>query len=256
MGLTAHDKSNITSFGVSVAGTGAVAVSALLAANVVTNTVETEISGSTVHADGALTLESESLAKILGISVDISGSGAVAVSPAISANVIADTTEALIVNNGGIQSNVSAGGTVTMTALDSSEIDAISLNVAGTGAVAVGVSLSGNVIANTVEAEITDSNVTAGGLSMTAEASEIIRSLAVGVAGSGAVAVQVTAIGNVIADQVLAQVAGGSSVITTGGGSVTIQAMDQAPTLVPDWTTRAFPSIARPTTLAIPVRLP
>ena len=128
-----------------------------------------------------------------------------------------------------------------MTALDSSEIDAISLNVAGTGAVAVGVSLSGNVIANTVEAEITDSDVTAGGLNMTAEADEIIRSLAVGVSGSGAVAVQVTAIGNVIADQVLAQVTGGSNVTTTGTGSITIQAMDQAPTLVPDWTTQGLP---------------
>ena len=62
----------------------------------------------------------------------------------------------------------------------------------------MGAALSANVIANRIEAEIDGSTVNdQGGLDMTAEADEIIRSFALGVAGSGGLAVQVTAIGNV-----------------------------------------------------------
>ncbi len=239
MSLSAKDKSNIVSLGVSVAATGAVAVGALLAANVIANTVETEVTDSTVNAGTTLDLDSESQATILGLSVCVAGSGAAAISVSLAANVISDTTEALIVNSGTTASPVTAGGDVTLTAEDASEIDAFAVSVAGTGGGAVGVALSANVIANTIEAEIVGSTVTTtGGLDMTAQASEVIRSFALGVAASGGFAVQVTAIGNGIADSVLAEVTNST---VSAANSVNISAYDEAPSLIPDWTSQGLP---------------
>ena len=234
--LSAQDKSNITSLGISVAGTGAVAVGALIAANVITNTVESEISGSTVTTGSSLSLDAESKATIIGLTTGVAGSGAVAAVISLSANVIDGTTEAAILNNGATASNVNAGGDITLTAKDTSEIDALAIGVSGTGAVAVGLAIAVNAIglpgaANTVETAITGSTVnTSGALTMSAQSSEIIRGIAIGVSGSGGIAVQVTAMGNAIVNSTLAEVTGST---VTAANSVTISAQDIAPSVIP-----------------------
>ena len=107
-GLTARNESHITSLAISVAGS-TVAIGGLIGANVITNTVEAEISGSSVAADTSLTLDAESTASILGLTLSLAG-GIGAVGITLSANVISDTTEALIVDSGTAGAPVSAGG--------------------------------------------------------------------------------------------------------------------------------------------------
>ena len=240
MNLSAEDASHITSLAISVAGTGGVAVGALIGANVITNTVETEISGSTVTtgtgAGGTLTLDAESEATIIGLTAGVAGSGAGAGVLSLSANVIDGTTEAAIVNNGATASNVTAGGNVTITAKDASEIDAIAIGVSGTGAVAVGLAIAVNEVgasgaANTVETAITGSTVnTSGALTMSAQSSEIIRGLALGVSGSGGVAVHLTAMGNAIVNSTLSEVTDST---VSAADSIAISAQDIAPSIIP-----------------------
>ena len=109
----------------SVAGTGAVAWAPYLAANVITNTVETEISGSTVNAGTTPRLDSESQATILGLSVCVAGSGAAAMLrsplPPTSSPIRRRPSSSIA---GQRRRNVTAGGDVTVTAEDASEIDA------------------------------------------------------------------------------------------------------------------------------------
>ena len=129
---------------------------------------------------------------------------------------------------------MTAAGDVTLTATDSSEIDALSFGVAGTGGAAGGITISVNTVTNTIDAAITGSTVasTSGALTMDAHSSEIIRSLALGISGSGGLAIQVTAMGNAISNHVLAQITDST---VTAYDSVAISAEDEAPSAIPTW---------------------
>ncbi len=127
-----------------------------------------------------------------------------------------------------------AAGAVSISAKDTSVVDALSFGVSGTGGVAVGVAISTNVIANTIETAVSGSTLdaTAGGIDLTSESSAVIRALAIGVSGSGGVAVQVTAMGNAIANTVKARITGST---VNAAGDVSLLAQDIAPSLIPTW---------------------
>jgi hypothetical protein len=67
-------------------------------------------------------------------------------------------------------------------------------------------------------------------LDLTSESSSIIRTLAIGVSGSGGFAAQVTAMGNVIANNTSAVISGSE---ITAEGDININANDIAPTMIP-----------------------
>ena len=230
---TATDSSSIRSLGISVAGTGAVAVGALIGANVITNTIAAEISGSTVNSGSTLNLAAESSSSILGFTTGVAGSGAGATILSLSANTITNTIKAGAVNESSTLSDVDATGAVTISAKDSSTIDALAIGVSGTGGGAAGVALGANVITNTVAAEVAGTSLaTSSSLTMTSEESDIVRALAIGVSASGGFAVQVTALGNVIADTVTSTV---SNSTVTAAGDIGLTAKDIAPTVIPTW---------------------
>jgi hypothetical protein len=163
MQLKASDDSSIRSVGLSIAASGTVSVGAIVAANVVTNTVKTEIAGSTVTSGSSLDVTALNDSTIYGFTTQVSGSGVVGVGVVFAANVIANTTDAEILNYGATASNVTTAGALTISATDQSTIDAFAFSVAGSGTVAVGVGLSANVIANTVHAGIEGgSTITSG----------------------------------------------------------------------------------------------
>jgi hypothetical protein len=176
----------------------------------------------------------------------VAASGSVAVQVTIAANVVANNTEATIndkvyddsgrvIDGSASASTVTAGGNVTISATDTSSIDALAFGVAGSGAVSVGVALGANVITNTILAGIDGSTLTAAaaaGVGLSAKSSAVIRTVAVGVSASGTVAVQVTAMGNVIANDVTAVI---SVSTVTAGKDVTVKAEDVPPSLIPAW---------------------
>jgi hypothetical protein len=111
--LTAKDQSMIRSLGVSVAGSGAVAVGALIAANVITNTVVAEISGSTVTSGTALDVKATSDSSILSLAGGVAASGTVGVLVSLTGNVITGTTSALVSG-----STLEVGGAMTIGAVE------------------------------------------------------------------------------------------------------------------------------------------
>jgi len=203
-----------------------VAVGALIAANVITNTVVAEISGSTVTSGGALGVAATSDSSILSLAGGVAASGTVGVLVSLTGNVITGTTSALVSG-----STLDVGGAMTTRASNTSTIDALAFGVAA-GTVGVGVAFSANVIVNSTEALISGSTLTdAASLHVLAESSAIIRSLAINV-GAGAVGVNVNVLGNALTSNVLATVEDST---VTANGDIVISALDQAPSSIPDW---------------------
>ena len=239
--LSASDVSQIRSAGVSVAATGGVAGGALIGANVIANSVISEVSGSTVDSGSTLDLTATNDANILGLTVGVAASGIGSGLLSLSGNVVTNTTRAAISatkdEDGNVLqgSDVSAGGGITLSALDESEINSVAVGVSATGGGAVGAAVAANIITNTTETEVSDSGVeTSGSLVLDADSSSIIRTLAVGVSGSGGFAVQVTALGNEINNDTSAII---SDSTLAAAGDVQLTALEEAPSLVPDFLT-------------------
>ena len=111
---------------------------------------------------------------------------------------------------------MSAGGAISLTANDASQIDALAFGVA-VGGGAAGMAVAVNVIANTIEANIENSTVqTSSTLSQTAESSAIIRTLVIG-ASAGGFGLSVTVVGNLVTNTVEATITG-STVTAAGSG--------------------------------------
>ena len=122
---------------------------------------------------------------------------------------------------------------VTVSASDTSTIDAIAIGLSAGGLLGAGAATADNYIGslsgqpNTVEATIANSTVISGGATdITATSTEIIRSVAAGISGAGGVAGQASSHGNAIDSTVEASV---TSATITAGGEVLIKASDTAP---------------------------
>ncbi|MBU4319151.1 MAG: DUF4347 domain-containing protein, partial [Proteobacteria bacterium] len=231
VGLNADDGSQIRSAGISVAGSGAVAVGALIGANVIANTVTAEIAGSTVSSHSTLDLSAFNDADILGLTVGVAASGTGAGLLSLSANVITNTTRAAISGQNDIRSDIYAGGAVEVSAKDSSEINTLAIGVAGSGGGAVGASIAANVITNTIETEISNTDLmTDATLDLDSESSAIIRTLAIGVSASGGFAVQLTVMGNLVSNDTSALISGST---VTAAHDITLSAQDVAPGAIP-----------------------
>ncbi|MGH3371710.1 MAG: hypothetical protein ACRDPR_17090, partial [Nocardioidaceae bacterium] len=184
--VKASDESSIKAdagagaLGAGISGTGAVAgaVGVSIAKNEISNTIRALIDDSDVDADGSLTVSATTAADIdvfaLAGALAVTGTGGAGVSlagvGATTENSISNTVEAIIGNSTLAElQEVTAGGPVTITASDTSDIDneaigfAAAITFAGLGGVSgsVAVVLSTNTISNAVRAGIESSDVRA-----------------------------------------------------------------------------------------------
>jgi hypothetical protein len=240
-----YDKSTINALALGVAGAGNVAVGGAIAANVIANTIESDIDDSTVSAGTTFELDAETTAIIRAVGIGISGSGSAAVSVSALGNAVANKISALV--TGG--STVTSGGNATIiasetapsvvpwtapssvgSALNDSPIDltadilAVNVSVAGSGTVAVAAAVTGNVIHNTIAADITDSTVLAGvkdnkdgtytiknanaGITLSSQSEDKIISITAGVGASGTVGVSALLFGNVVTSSIESTITG------------------------------------------------
>ena len=231
--LTASDVSQIRSAGVSVAATGGVAAGALIGANVIANSVISEISGSTVNSGSTLELTATNDSNILGLTVGVASSGIAAGLLSMSGNTITNTTRAAIVSEedaDGTDSAIHAADSVTLSATDSSQINSVAIGVSRSGGGAVGAAIAVNAVGNSTETEVSGTVLeTAGSLSLNATTGAVIRTLAVGVSGSVGFAVQATVLGNAIINNTSAII---SDATVAAGGDVQLTAADKAPSIV------------------------
>ena len=112
--ITASDTSSLNTLAFTIAAAGKTAVGAAGSLNLIINRVEAEISGSTVIAGGNVSLSATSSPIIRALGIGASGAGDNAVSVALLGNSVANTVTAFI--TGG--STVRAGGDVILTAKD------------------------------------------------------------------------------------------------------------------------------------------
>jgi len=236
------------SFGVAAGGVG---VGVALSANVIVNTTEALISGSTITGDASLGVLSESSAIIRALALNV-GAGGVAVNVGVLGNMVTSDVRSAITG-----STVTADGDILVSAQDlapsiipawivpaqyqadldaslaDSPIDldanilAVNVSVAGGGVAASG-ALTGNVIINTVQAEINDAGVTssAGSVTLDASSSSGIIALTAGVGVAGSVALNITGFGNAIISTVDASISNASNV--TAGTTATLSATDSS----------------------------
>ena len=137
------------------------------------------------------------------------GAGSYAAGVAVAVNVINDTVEASLTDGAVVNTTSGSGsdGTVALTAQDTSTIDAFAIGVAGSGTAAGGAAVAANVVTNTIGTDVNASTIDAGTtVTLLSEAQSLIRALALGVSGSGNVAVSVTALGNYVGDTVTAEI--------------------------------------------------
>ncbi|MCP4887379.1 MAG: hypothetical protein GY904_12290, partial [Planctomycetaceae bacterium] len=202
------------SFAIGAVGIGA-SIGAAEATNIIGETpnaskVAAYIQSSSVNAGGNLSVHADSSesinANVAAISVAIAGgvvAGGVAGSGAKARNVIDSNIHASISNAS--STGINAGGDVSVRAQDNADIDSYvgAASVAGSagligGSFSISVSLSENIITNSITAWITESDVSAGNVSVIAddtsevdafsEAAALSASLSLGfsVSGSGA----------------------------------------------------------------------
>ena len=206
--------------GGSGSGTGAVAISTIeqqRIARILDSTVAAGTSAVDVLATSAGTI------RTLAVSGSIGGSGGVALSNA--SNNIGAVTRAQIDGSAG------TAGVVTVKALDTSSIAALSGGAAGGGSAAVGAATSVNRVASQLEARVQGRKAAQSwllsDLSVVAHSNSTIRSASISGAASGTASVGGSAATNVIQSSARAFIEQGAWVVAQNNVTVSARTLDQ-----------------------------
>lgn len=206
--------------GGSGSGTGAVAISTIeqqRIARILDSTVAAGTSAVDVLATSAGTI------RTLAVSGSIGGSGGVALSNA--SNNIGAVTRAQIDGSAG------TAGVVTVKALDTSSIAALSGGAAGGGSAAVGAATSVNRVASQLEARVQGRKAAQSwllsDLSVVAHSNSTIRSASISGAASGTASVGGSAATNVIQSSARAFIEQGAWVVAQNNVMVSARTLDQ-----------------------------
>ena len=186
-----------------------------MATNDIGNTILASVNGADVTVSGALTLSATSAAKISNITVGGSGAGSFALGGSVSLNDITNTVEASISGAAIVDS-----GSLSVTASDTSEIDAVAGGIAVSGSAAVGAAVATNDIGNTILASVNGADVTvSGALTLSATSDTKISNITVGGSGAGSFALGGSVSLNEIANTVEASISG-AAMVTAGSVSL------------------------------------
>ncbi|MBD2520359.1 hypothetical protein H6G93_36565, partial [Nostoc sp. FACHB-973] len=269
LSVSATDNSDITanSAGVAIAlaitgkslGTsGSVSVGAAIANNSIENNISAYIDNATANAGGNLNVTASSTSTIdafaigaavagsytsKGLGVTLTGAGAG------SSNWVDNSITAYISDVSSTKPvSTSNGGSITISASDASEITAdaggysVGLSLGSSalsGNLSIGVSIANNDIGNTVQAYIDNATVSsAGGINITAIATDTIDALGIGGSASGSVgtssgaALNLSGAGagvtNSIDNTITATIQNGSNVSTSNNSDISLTATDNS----------------------------
>ncbi|MEL6814833.1 MAG: hypothetical protein AAFP03_08460, partial [Cyanobacteria bacterium J06598_3] len=223
--VSAIDNSDISGLAGGGAGAGKAAIGAAVATNLILNEVNAQIDNATVTSKtDNVTVEANLTATITNATVGGAGAGVFALGGAVSTNNIGTRTDAKITNS----ANVTAEKSVTVSATDSSDINALAGGGAGAGKAAIGAAVATNLITNTVQSTIDNATVTANteAIDVTANLSATILNATVAGAGAGAFALGGAVSTNDIDTLTEASIRNNAEV--TAQTSVTVRATDKA----------------------------
>jgi len=228
--VTVTDTPSILSLAGGVSGAGAAAIGAALATNDIGDAVFAFIDNSTVTStNSSVTVSAVSRSSLETFSVGGSGAASFALGGSVSLNEISSAIEAEIFGG----SAVSAASALTVSATDTSTIQALAGGVAGAAGAAIGAALGTNDIADTVAAYINGSTATSSSASITISAvsTSSLKSLTVGGAGAAGFALGGSVSLNSTANLIEAYISGAANVTAwnaisvTAANSTTVQAL-------------------------------
>ncbi|MBD3316856.1 MAG: hypothetical protein GF344_13800, partial [Chitinivibrionales bacterium] len=208
-----------------VGGSLSSSVGATAAINNISDTIKAYIDAATITSTGAgILVKAESNAVLETISAGGAGAGTFAMGGSVSLNTIGTTVDAHI--SGG--ADVTAAGSVIVSASDSPEIRSLAGAVQGAGTVAIGAAFATNTISSTTLAYIEGASVESTGetVQVIADSDPEIRALSAGISGSGTVAVTGAVSLNDIGTIVKAYAGDGASI--AGNNGIDITATDGA----------------------------
>ncbi|MBD3869628.1 MAG: hypothetical protein IFK94_16020, partial [Acidobacteria bacterium] len=238
-------RTQIDSLAGTIAGAGKVSAGLAEATNLVINNIGARIGESVVKSEaGDITISALSEAKILSMAAGVAGAGDWALEGALTINDISSVVQASIADpstSNGSPARVTAFGDITLTSSVNAEIDTLAATIAAAGKYAVGAAGAVNVIANAIGSTISGATVisTGGDIALASTVKPTIRSLSAGVSGSGKAAGQLTIQPNIIANEVQSRIVGST---VKAAGSVTLDARDEAPSLIPEFLWSLLPT--------------
>ncbi len=227
--VIAKDDTTVVGIAGSAAGGGSAGVGAAIDTAVFNKDVIASIeSGSSVGADGTVTVKADSNEDVVSITAAIAAGGKAGVGGAVSVVVSTNDTQAYIADDlAGVATNVDAGsGSVNVDANDDLLLVMVAGSGAGGGNAGVGGSFAVSTIINETKAYIGNkADVDAAGtVSVTAGNSEDIITTVVGGAGGGTAGVAATASVNIIKTTTEASI--GKEADVDGDSGVTVSAKD------------------------------
>lgn len=180
--VTALDVSVIGAYSGAFQGAQNLAAGAAIAVNTLVRDLSARVEGSTLQADGNIAVEAGNVGVVAGMAAGVQGSGGFSLGGSVAVNTLTGTTLAKVGKSaGGTASTLSAGGDVSVTALDVSAIAALSGSVKIAQSAAIGAAVTVNTIVNPITAGIEGSTLcAAGSIRLDAQNVSVIGSLAVG----------------------------------------------------------------------------
>ena len=223
--VSAVNNATIGSFAGSVALSKGTAVGAAVGYDKVGGSTDAEIDRTALTGVNALSVTADETGLVEAVAVAGAGGKDAALAGSVTAN---QTTSA--VTAGLDYSTMSGAATVNVAAHDRTTIQSLAGSLAGSGDTSVGAAIAVNLIGDKVLAEVFGGTLGLKDAIVSAAASGLIQTLAVGVAASGEVAVAGSVATNVMTEAVKAQIAGGADV--TAANNVAILAANADSTAV------------------------
>lgn len=226
--VKAEDKSRTDAVAGNVsASLGNGSFGAAVSVNDTTNTVRADIAGAEIDAQISTEVSGKNDSQIRTLALSAGGSASLAFNGSAAASEISNTTEAFVRN----AKSDDGGNAVSVTAADTSRIDALAGAAAFSGKAAAGIAVSANRITNFTHAYV--DGVAAGSryglqdLQVRADSNNRIRTLAVGAGASGSFGLGGSVAVNLVENTTDAYITGGAKVDAENNVGVIAEADDK-----------------------------
>ncbi len=157
LNVTAENEGVISSLTGGIAAASTAAIGAAVGLNDIESSVRACIVDSVVDVGQDVQVLAENDAVIKTIAIGGAGAGTFALGGSVAVNQVDSTTRSCIMKD----SDITAGGSITVKADDQSTIQAIAPGVAGSGTVAVGIAVVDNDVMRNVKAIVSDTTMDA-----------------------------------------------------------------------------------------------
>lgn len=222
--LSAGNTSAVTSYTGAIGGGGYAGFGAAVSLITIDNSTDASIEDSDVESEGEISLSAESDSDIETESIAAAAAKTgMAAAATVSINTIENDTSSHIKGRHSAD-GIQAGGVITLTASDTSEIGSIAGNITAGGSAGFGASYAKNDLDNSVKAYIEGSPITTeGALGLSATSTPIIETIAAGGTGAESGSVQATYARNEINDVTETTISSGSMIDVNGGINLTAE---------------------------------